>query len=58
MVTVSDLSQIFDVAFSNKRGGKIGLFGGVGRWHDGGIMVLLKNIAKNHPGISMVACVG
>ena len=41
-----------------KRGGKIGLFGGVGRWHDGGIMVLLKNIAKNHPGISMVACVG
>ena len=50
--------KVVDGCSPYKRGGKIGLFGGVGRWHDGGIMVLLKNIAKNHTGIFMVAARG
>ena len=50
--------KVVDGCAPYKRGGKIGLFGGAGVGKTVFIMELINNIAKNHPGTSMVAGVG
>ena len=55
VVVSGALSWIHCGCSQYRRGGKIGLFGGVGIGRRGVILKVINNIAKNHPDTSMVA---
>ena len=58
VVVSGALSWIHCGSSQYRRGGKIGLFGGVGIGRRGVILKVINNIAKNHPDTSMVAGFG
>ena len=58
VVVSGALSWIHCGCSQYRRGGKIGLFGGVGIGRRGVILKVINNIAKNHPDTSMVAGFG
>ncbi|PHP44896.1 F0F1 ATP synthase subunit beta, partial [Salmonella enterica subsp. enterica serovar Dublin] len=51
-------NKVIDLMCPFAKGGKVGLFGGAGVGKTVNMMVLIRNIAIEHSGYSVFACVG